>query len=202
MRVFESQLHRMRGSGGYSINSINANAMRGGGIGSVFSSLYRAVVPFIQKITSNPLVRNIASDVKSSALKAGLDVVNSALRGEDPREAVKSNVRGLAGDVVGAFGKRSAEHIKARKAKKQKGRGPGRPKKKKPVGRPKKKKAAKKKASKKKPKKPKSKKKCKPKKKKNTKKKNTKTVKRKKKTKKPKAGRKKNSTSIAAMLYK
>jgi hypothetical protein len=108
----------MRGSGGY--NNVNSCAvMRGGGIGNIFSKLFRSVIPLVQRVAGSKIVRDVASDAKSSALKAGLNVVSSALDGENIKTSAKRNLKGLREDVISSVKNRAkGGGVKKRKKKK------------------------------------------------------------------------------------
>jgi hypothetical protein len=68
---------------------------RGYGIGGVFASLFRRVLPFL---------KSTAKDAGKTLLRAGLDTASDGLRGENVREAAKRNFenagRAIGSDVI------------------------------------------------------------------------------------------------------
>ena len=80
MRIHRSELYHMRGSG----------------IGTIFSTLFRSLIPIAQtifgatkKAASSPLGRKILKSTKRHAVDAGLEVAQDALDGENVIQAAK-----------------------------------------------------------------------------------------------------------------
>ena len=103
MRVHKSSRIYMRGSGGELypyVYSGDLSQLRGGGIGSIFSSIYSNVIPIVKKalgfgakaLRSN-LSRGIIKDVKKTAMKAGLNVVNDTLQGKNVVKSTKKEIK-------------------------------------------------------------------------------------------------------------
>ncbi len=63
--------------------------MRGAGIGSVFSKVFNAIVPFAKAVMRNPMAKRVIRDVK----KAGINVVKDTLRGENVLKSTKKALR-------------------------------------------------------------------------------------------------------------
>ena len=91
MRVHESELYRLRG----------------GGVGAIFSSIYRALVPLASsifkvgsKIVTSKSGQKVLKAAKRSAVQAGLDVAQDALRGENAVESMKKRGREAAVNLV------------------------------------------------------------------------------------------------------
>ena len=102
----------MRGSGGTPIDLIIAYhsdlaRQRGTGIGSIFSSLYNTVVPFVKsalgigsRVARSQIGKQVAKSVKKRAMKAGLNVVNDALAGENVLQSTKREMKKAGGKVL------------------------------------------------------------------------------------------------------
>ena len=71
-------------------------AQRGKGIGSILSSIFRAVVPVASKIgqsiLKSPVTRGVLQSAKDSALAAAADLATDALRGNDIKEGLQRNL--------------------------------------------------------------------------------------------------------------
>lgn len=80
---------------------------RGAGIGSIFSSLYNTVVPLVKsalgfgsRVARSQVGRQVAKSVKKRAMKAGLNVVNDALQGENVLDSTRREVKRAGGKVL------------------------------------------------------------------------------------------------------
>jgi hypothetical protein len=101
MRVFRDDLIDLRNGGSYPrVYADRQNYQRGKGIGSIFSSIYSSVVPLIKSalrigknVAATPVGRSIVKEAKKTAMKAGLNVVNDALRGENVFQSTKRELR-------------------------------------------------------------------------------------------------------------
>lgn len=105
---FRAKRHEERCS-----RSIGHNRERGGGVGPTFSRLYSTFRPLV-KIASKASAKDIASSeaIKKEAIKAGIDVVSAALKGQDVGEAVQERLNKV---------ERNLKQQVAKKVKKQKG---------------------------------------------------------------------------------
>lgn len=113
MRVFRSDKFIMRGTGvGQKKHESELNfryqsdlyRRRGAGIGSIFSSIYSTVVPLIKsalrigsRVVKSPVGRSVVNSAKKTAMKAGLNVVNDALRGENVVQSTKRELKKAKG---------------------------------------------------------------------------------------------------------
>ena len=103
----------MRGSGQYPRDlmlSYNNDLIhqRGRGIGSIFSSIYRTVMPLVKRAigTGSKLLKSkagqaVTKSVKKRAMKAGLNVVQDALHGENVIDSAKREIKSAGGAVLG-----------------------------------------------------------------------------------------------------
>lgn len=107
---------------------------RGAGIGSFFSSIYRAVVPVLRaigvvgaKAVKGPVGQAVVKKAKRSAMQAGLNIAEDAINGENILQSAKTNVKKAGGDVISyglkkitkatkRGGKRGRQPTKRRKA--------------------------------------------------------------------------------------
>ena len=104
MRVHESDLLLMRGSG----------------IGSFFSNVFRGLIPIAQKLFSvgkaaatSTTGRQILKVARKNAIDAGLGIANDALKGENLKQAAVKNLKRsgkkMFSDVVGDLKKRRSK---------------------------------------------------------------------------------------------
>lgn len=105
MRVLQSDTLGMRGSSSYYPRDLTMQ--RGNGIGSIFSSLYNTVVPLVKsalgvgsRVAKSQIGKQVAKSVKKRAMKAGLNVVNDALQGENVLKATKREIKKAGGSVL------------------------------------------------------------------------------------------------------
>ncbi len=75
-------------------------AMRGGGVGSVFTNIFNKLYPitkaFIEKakdLANTELGQRVSYAAKRTAVDAGLDMANDALSGTPIKSAVKKNLK-------------------------------------------------------------------------------------------------------------
>ena len=84
--------------------------LRGSGIGSIFSNIFRGLVPFAQKLfhfgkraAASESGQRVMKAAKKSALRAGIDISHDALQGKNIKASAKKNLkhlgRHLAADV-------------------------------------------------------------------------------------------------------
>lgn len=112
MRVLTTNRYGMKGSGStpaylYQYNA-DLSRQRGTGIGSIFSSLYNSVAPLVKTVLGlgaraarTGVGQQVAKSVKKNAMKAGLNVVQDALKGENVLRSTKRNIKQAGGDVLG-----------------------------------------------------------------------------------------------------
>jgi len=80
-------------------NERNVGEMKGGGVGAVFSSIFRTLVPVFKGIfrvgsavAKSPVGQAIKNEAIKSGLNAGINVVGDALRGRNVLQAAKNRV--------------------------------------------------------------------------------------------------------------
>ena len=82
---------------------------RGRGIGNLFSRFFRGVIPalsnFGRSIFSSPLTRDIGKTLLDSGVTGGLNVLSSALKGDDTKETLKREFQGAKRQVAGQLDK-------------------------------------------------------------------------------------------------
>lgn len=76
---------------------------RGQGIGSIFGSLFRSVIPAAQflgrAIMGSPVTKNVLDVAKKSAIQSGLQLAQDVLGGENVKESVKKGLGRVGGDI-------------------------------------------------------------------------------------------------------
>ena len=114
MRVHHSELYHMRGSG----------------IGGIFSSIFRTLVPIAKTIfgigkraASSPVGQQVLKAAKRSAVKAGLDIAQDALAGENVGKSIKKRAKQagnqLLEDIESGRGRGRGKAAKGGKASKK-----------------------------------------------------------------------------------
>lgn len=97
---------------------------RGRGLGSLFGSLFRSVVPVVSKfgrsIVSSPVTKSIGSALKNSALETVGSVGADLLRGEDLSQTLDKNLAQARNKVADALEKSTKQppNKKRKKTKK------------------------------------------------------------------------------------
>lgn len=139
MRIHHSELYHMRGSG----------------IGGVFSSIFRTLVPIAKTIfgigkraASSAVGKQVLKAAKRSAVKAGLDLAQDTLAGENVGKSIKKRAKQAGNQLLDDL--EAGRGAKGGRAKAVKGKRPAR----KGASRGKKKKSKPKQATKKRKKKP------------------------------------------------
>lgn len=139
MRVLNTGKMAMRGSYPRDLAmAYNAELarQRGNGIGSIFSSLYNSVVPLVKsalgigsRVAKSQIGRQVAKSVKKRAMKAGLNVVNDALQGENVLKSTRREIKKAGGSVLSDVlaKKRGKKRPKANRGKRSKPKRPRRP---------------------------------------------------------------------------
>ena len=73
-----------------------AFSQRGRGLGSIFSSLIRAVIPAASKVgkamLKSPITKELLKTAKDTAIQGGVSLAADALRGEDMSESLQQNL--------------------------------------------------------------------------------------------------------------
>lgn len=77
-------------------------SMRGSGIGSIFSNIFRGLLPLAKKLFSvgkaaaqSPAGRKILKAAKKTALDTGLDIAHDTLEGENVKTVAKRKIKGV-----------------------------------------------------------------------------------------------------------
>ena len=85
---------------------------RGGGLGSVFGTLFRTVSPLVKRLVSSGArllrsrpARKLARNIKKDAVSTGIKLASQALSGENIAKAAKENVKD--------FGRKAAKRTEA-----------------------------------------------------------------------------------------
>jgi hypothetical protein len=80
---------------------------RGGGLGNIFGSLFKAIIPAASKLGRNiiksPLTKSILKSAKDTAVEGGLTLASDALRGRDMGESVQKNLKRARSRVADAI---------------------------------------------------------------------------------------------------
>lgn len=92
---------------------------RGGSFGGWLGSLFRAILPIGKSLLRNPSVASVLSSVKNSALKAGANVVQDVLHGENLGESFKKNAKRVKSDTIDAIGRQIGRGKKPVKQKRK-----------------------------------------------------------------------------------
>lgn len=92
----------------------------GRGLGSIFSSLVRRVIPVVKSIgrsiISSPATKNIISSVKDSAINAGLNMASDVVSGENVKESFHKNLASV-GENLGDSIKSELSNLKRKSSK-------------------------------------------------------------------------------------
>lgn len=113
MRVYRSN-HYLQAGTGFNRQLDNVQVYpydqyynRGDGVGSIFRSLYSTVVPLVksafrigQKALATPVGQAVKKAAKRTAMRAGLNVVNDALSGENIIKATKRELKAAPATFV------------------------------------------------------------------------------------------------------
>lgn len=95
--IHKSDLYVMRGSG---IHTSSKYEMRGSGIGSIFSNIFRKIVPFAKKlfglgkkVVSSTTGQQVLKAAKRTAIDAGLNIAHDTLNGVPLKTAAKRGLK-------------------------------------------------------------------------------------------------------------
>jgi len=106
MRIHQSELYHMRGSG----------------VGAIFSSIFRNLIPIAssvfglgKQVLETKAGQKVLQAVKRPALQAGLDIASDALEGENVLKSIKKRGKQAGAKVV--------ENVLSGKGKRGKGKG-------------------------------------------------------------------------------
>lgn len=102
-----------------------AFSQRGRGLGNIFGSLMRAVIPLGKSIFRSPITKSILNSVKDSAIQGGVSVASDALRGGDVKESLKKNL----GNARDRLANTLDSNFQTGKRSKKRGKGGGKKKK-------------------------------------------------------------------------
>lgn len=100
MRIHTSDRYMMPGSAPVLLQGGHAfGVMQGGGIGSIFSNIFRGVVPFVGKLlglgkraAQGPVGRAVVKAARKTAMDAGLNLASDVLKGENVKASLKQNL--------------------------------------------------------------------------------------------------------------
>jgi len=105
MRAYESNLYLMRGRGGSPMFDSSAY-YRGAGIGSIFSSIFSHVVPFIKgafrvgnKVARSNAGKALKNQLKKSATKAGINIISDTLQGKNVLKSSKRQLTNVGNEM-------------------------------------------------------------------------------------------------------
>ena len=96
---------------------------KGGGVGNVFSSIFKSLLPVAQKLFSgaknafsrfnnSPVGEVVREAAKRTAVNAGLDIAADAMKGESIKSSMKKNLR------LSKLAKNMSKHFAEEKSKK------------------------------------------------------------------------------------
>ena len=71
----------------------------GKGIGSIFRSISRFILPAAKKIISSPLVKQSVKKLGKQALKTGVQSLGDVIEGNDPGERIKQDIKKIGKSV-------------------------------------------------------------------------------------------------------
>jgi len=81
--------------------------MRGSGIGSIFTNIFRGLIPFAKqifsvgkKVAKSNTGQSLIKSAKNHAIKAGLDIATDALQGKNIKQAAKKSLKRAGQDLV------------------------------------------------------------------------------------------------------
>jgi tetrahydromethanopterin S-methyltransferase subunit A len=102
--------------------------LRGAGIGSVFTNVFRGVVPLFRslirtgaKVSRGKVARKALSAAKKSGVKAGIRIIGDALKGENVVQSAKKRSKQAAQEMSSAIAKSISTAVEV-PAKKKPGR--------------------------------------------------------------------------------
>lgn len=76
---------------------------RGAGIGSIFSNVFRGVIPLVSRlfktVSKTPVGKSLLKKAKKTGLKAGINVVSDTLRGENVLKSAKKHSKSAAKEL-------------------------------------------------------------------------------------------------------
>jgi len=112
------------------------NIRRGSGLGSIFSSIFSHVVPFVKsalrlgkRAAMSSVGRELTKHLKKSATNAGVAVVNDALQGKNILESSKYQVDKVAKSMGKKLSTMSERAVRGKKKKQGQGKKKGKKKK-------------------------------------------------------------------------
>jgi hypothetical protein len=77
---------------------------RGHGLGNIFGSLFRAIMPVAKnvfsRIVSSPITKSLAQTASESATRAGMQLANDVLSGENVGQSLKKGLGTVGSDVI------------------------------------------------------------------------------------------------------
>jgi len=126
--MFHSDVYLMHGRGGSTryINNDLQVLKTGGGLRSVFSTIFSNVVPFVKsafrigsKVAKSNVGQELTKHLKKSAQEAGVAVVNDALQGKNVLQSSKQQVAKVAKSMSDKVSE--LDQAAVRKPKKKKG---------------------------------------------------------------------------------
>lgn len=88
---------------------------RGRGIGSVFGTIFRSIIPIGKKILNSATTKTIAKSVGRSLKEAAVDTALDALEGKNIKEAAQERLDETKAKIAKAIRKRGQQHKNMRK---------------------------------------------------------------------------------------
>ena len=108
-------LHHQINQSGHGINGfVGSRYQRGSGIGSIFGSLLRSVLP---------IAKSAGKAIGKEALRTGMSVASDALAGENFKQSLENNARASASRLLNKANRRISS--KPNKKRRQRGAGLG-----------------------------------------------------------------------------
>lgn len=98
--------------------------MRGSGIGSIFSNIFKAIIPLAskainigRKVAASSTGQKIIKAAKRTAVDAGLDIANDVLKGENVKTSANKNLKSVGARFVDNAAKEFSTGGKKKKKK-------------------------------------------------------------------------------------
>lgn len=108
------------------VHRSNQYLMRGSGIGSIFSNIFKAIIPLAtkavnigRKAATSSTGQKILKAAKRTAVDAGLDIANDVLKGENVKTSAKKNLKSVGSRFVDNAAKEFSTGGKKKKKKKK-----------------------------------------------------------------------------------
>jgi hypothetical protein len=80
---------------------------RGGGLGNIFGSLFKSVIPVLSRvgksILRSPTAQSVLKSAKDAAIQGGVNLAVDALRGNDVIDGVQQSVKNARNSIADAI---------------------------------------------------------------------------------------------------